>query len=208
MVRAGTLLELARSIAGPGEPMISATEYPDGPAVVVQTAERILFARVVPDRLRIGSAPGVAGIVAVTREDIDHAGERLFLLFDDETPLDLDDQRAVADLGRALREPWLEPLAFAEILVQRHWPAPGPREVITDPEAWAGSLSVGPPGPPPVQAPRFWDDERGDRWLAFYAARRDPTAPDPDTALDVTLWSVRVPPAGPVTWLRRPAAYA
>jgi hypothetical protein len=201
MITTGTLLELAGIVIRPDEAITSAKEFPDGPAVSVQTPERILLVQVVRDWLRIGSAPGVAGVVTVTREDVDHAGERVFLLLDDETPIDLDDPGAMAELGRALRFGGLDPLAYAEILVERHWPAPGPREVIVDPQAWA--LSVGRSGPP-VQAPRVWDDEQGDRWLAFYASRQDTDATGPD----VTLWSVRVPPDGQATWLRRPAAGA
>jgi hypothetical protein len=191
MVSTETLLELAGLVLPPDEEITWAKEFPGGPSVSVRTPSRILFVEVVRGWLRVSEAPGVAGIVTVTREDEDHSGsapQRVFLLLDDETPIDLDDPPAVAELGRALRHGGLDPLAYAEILVTRHWPAPGPREVITDPRD--------------RPSPRTWEDEQGDFWLSFYAARQDPDTTDPD----VTLWSVRVPLDGPVTWLRRPAA--
>ncbi|GIJ67880.1 hypothetical protein [Virgisporangium ochraceum] len=207
MVTTQDLIELVReAVLPPDEAVTWAKEFPDGPAVSVRTAERILFAQTTDD-WSVGRAPWVAAVVVVTREDEDTHGppsRRMFLLLDDGSPLDLDDPRQVAGLGRALRDDGLDPLAYAEILIERHWPGPGPRAVVTDPREWRAALPAGAPEPPPVQAPRVFDDEHGDRWVAFHAARQDPDAAGPE----VTLWSVRVPPTGPATWLRRPAAYS
>lgn len=207
MVTTEDLLNLVReTVLSPDEPVTWAKEFPDGPAVSVQTPRRVLFAQPVGDWL-VADAPFVAALVAVTREDEDTHGpppRRMFLVLADGTAVDLDDRREVAALGRALREAALDPLAYAQILVERHWPGPGPREVVTDPQAWRAALPVGASEPPPVAPLRQWDDDSGDRWVAFHAARQDPDATGPE----VTLWSVRVPPAGPATWLRRPAAHS
>lgn len=208
MVSTQTLMELVRgSVLDPDEPITWVKEFPDGPAVGVQTPERVLFAQV-DTGWRVLDTPGVAAVVVVRREDRDTGGpsaRRWFLLFDDdpfaERAVDLDDPRAVARFGRSLRDGALDPVAYAEILAERHWPGAGPRQVVTDPAAWLATLPADRPGPPPVRPPRTWDDEYGDRWLAFHAARQDPDADGPD----VVLWTVRVPPAGPATWLRRPA---
>lgn len=209
MVGTGVLMELVRgSVLGPDESITWAKEFPDGPSVGVHTPVRVLFAKTDPG-WRVLDTPGVAAVVVVRREDQDTGGppwQRTFLLFADdpfaERAVDLDDPRAVARLGRLLRDGALDPLAYAEILAERHWPGAGPRRVVTHPQEWRAALPADRPEPPPVRAPRTWDDEQGDRWLAFHAARQDPDEPDPD----VVLWTVRVPPAGPATWLRRPAA--
>lgn len=207
MATTADLIELVReAVLGPDETITWAKEFPDGPAVSVQTPERVLFVQTTDDWL-VGRADWVEAVVMITREDEDTHGpppRRVFLVLDDGSPLDLDDPRQVAVLGRAVREAGLDPLAYAEVLIERHWPGAGPRTVVTDPGAWRAALPAGAPEPPPVQAPRMWDDEQGDRWVAFHAARQDPDTTGPE----VTLWSVRVPPTGPATWLRRPAAYS
>jgi hypothetical protein len=204
MVTAETLIELVRgSVLRPDEPVTWAKEYPDGPAVSIETASRILIVRTADDWL-VNDAPWVAAVVVVTDETEDSHGpppERVFLLLDDDAVVDLDDGREVAAFGRVLRDAGLDPLAYAEILVRCQWPGPGRREVVTDPRAWRVSLPAGVSVPSSVEAVRTWDDEHGDRWLVFHAARTDVGA----TGVEVVVWSVRVPPTGPATWLRRPA---
>ena len=93
----------------------------------------------------------------------------------------------------------MDPVAYAEILVEYQWTANGVREVVTDPAAPWPDLPAGALDLPAVRPPKTWDDDHGDRWLAFAAVRRYPDAPD--QGVEVTLWSVRVPRDGPASWV-------
>jgi hypothetical protein len=200
MVTTATMIDLARRfVLRPDESVEWTKELSDGPAVVLQTPERMLFLRLVDDLWRIALLPWVSALVLVTREDLDHAApyQRLLVLPEAGEPIDLADPAQVAELGRRLRDGSLDPLAYAEILVECQWPAPGVRRVVADP----ANLPAGAPQPPGLRPVEMWDDPHGARWLAFCACREDPDTAG--SAAEVTLWSVRVPSDGPATWVRR-----
>jgi hypothetical protein len=204
MVTTATLIHLARRLAlRQDEPVEWAKEFPDGPAVFVQTPERSLFVRSVDGWLQVEQAPWVAAVVVITREDVEAVSsrQRVFLVPGAGEPIDLGEPAAVAELGRRLRDGSLGPEAYAELLVECQWPMPGLRRPVPDPDRPPADLPVGAGERAKLQPLRMWDDEHGDRWVAFCAVRRDPETVAP--GVEVTLWSVRVPPDGPATWVRR-----
>ena len=204
MLTTATLIHLARRfVLSEDEPVEWAKEFPDGPAVFVQTPGRSLFVRSVDDWLRVERASWVAAVVVITREDVDAVSshQRVFLLPEAGEPIDLGEPAAVAALGRRLRDGSLGAAAYAELLVECQWPMPGIRRLVPDPDRLPTDLPVRADDRNKLQPLRMWDDEHGDRWVAFCALRHDPETVEPGS--EVTLWSVRIPPDGPATWVRR-----
>jgi hypothetical protein len=210
MITADVLVDLARRfLLGDGETIEWMKDYPDGPALDIETADRSYSLRVARDWLRIGQAPWVAAVVVAHRDDVRSEGPRpqdVFLVPVDGTPLHLDDPGTAAVLGVRWRRGDVDAAAYAEVLVQCHWPGGWHRQVVLDPATWRSGYPAE-AALPAVEAPRTWHED-GDLRLSFFASREYAEVAGGRSVLDVAEWSVRVPADAPATWERRPVATA
>ena len=185
MTSNAAILDLVRRhVLWAGEEVEHVRDWPDGLALT--TSFRHLAGGPEPDAWAVGRAPWVLDVVVLTRDDLAVEGvpERYgFLLLADGTDVALHDPAAVTELGRRLLED-LDPLAYAEILVQFHPHSSAERGVETDRPPWSrrtpDGLTV------------------GFRSVARHRSARGATL------TDRTEWTVEVPVGGPARWSTRP----
>lgn len=177
-------------------------EWPGQGGVAVTTSQRY-FLLELDTRLLIGQAPGMAGVVVATRQDLELEGLPetfgLLVLVGGESVY-LNDPAAVAGLGRGL-ESGLDPVAFAQILVEWHPWTSAVRYVLAERDqlSRATGRSDLPRYEPPMVRPTGTGVE-----LSFFSAEQYPTALGGSRQLDVFEWTVTVPSGGPAQWNRRP----
>lgn len=199
MVTAQMLAEIVRPVvAAPGERVTSSREYPDGPAVDLEVADRSYSVRVRPDWL-VADQPWVDVVVMVRRDDLDHPPPPEFLLVPVDGPvLRLADEDVVAGLGTRVFDGSLAPEEYAQILVGCQWPVDGPKQVILDPDEWRADL---PPGVSVAAVGGLvsWLDE-GLMWLSFFASCAGPDTYRDPSPVEVHHWTVRIEPDDLATW--------
>jgi hypothetical protein len=210
VITADLLVDLARRfVLRPDETVEWRKDFPDGPAVDLETADRSFSVRVTRNWLRVQQAPWVEAVVVVRRDDQNFEGQPptdVILVPHDGAAVHLTDPDAVASLGTRLHRGDLDPAAYAEILVHCQWPGGWQKRLVLDPAAWRGEYPAEAPVPS-VAAPRAWQDN-GELFTSFFASRENAEVVGGRTVLDVTEWSVRVPRDAPATWELRPVATA
>lgn len=200
---------LRRFVLLDDETIVWSKEFPDGPAIDVETTDRFFSVKVVRDWLLVEQAPWVDAVVLASREDqqVEGAPPRyLFLVPRDGTPLRLDDPLAAAALGKRVYRGELEVTAYAELLVQCQWPGGWLRRLVLDPVAWRGEYPAE-ARLPPVEAVHTWHEE-ATLWIRFFASRENTRVVGGRSVLDVAAWSVRAPADEPATWEIRLVAEA
>jgi hypothetical protein len=210
MITTALLVELVRRfVLYQDEPIVWSRQFPDGPAVAVETTDRSFMVSVVRDWLLVEQAPWVAAVVVASRMDQVVEGAVLkfpFLVQSDGTAVDLDDARAVAALGMRLHRGDLDVAAYAELLVQCQWPGGWNARLVLDPVAWRGEYPAE-AKLPQVEGMRTWR-EAGSLWIRFFGSRENTVVVGGRSVLDVAAWSVRAPVGEPATWAIRPVAEA
>jgi len=193
---------LGRHVLWSDERIERTKEWPGHGGVAVTTDQRY-FVLELDRRLLIGQAPGIDGVVLVTREDLEVEGlpETFGLLaLAGGGSVYLNDPAAVAELGRRLAG-GLDPLAFAQVLVEWHPWTSAVRYVLAGRDQLA--RSSGRADLPVFEPPRIRPAEDG-VVLSFFSAYQYATALGGARQLDVFEWTVTVPAGESARWDRRP----
>jgi hypothetical protein len=205
MITAELLVDLARRFLLRDDEAIGwRKDFPDGPTVDIETADRSFSIRVVRGWLRIEQVPWVEAVVVAQRDDQDLEGpppNEVILVLGDGTAVHLNVPHAAAALATRLHRAELDAEAYAEVLVQCQWPGGWSKRLVLDPVRWRAEYPAEAPLPP-VAAPRTWPDD-GDLCLSFFASRESAEAVGGRSVLDVAEWSVRAPADAPATWQLR-----
>jgi hypothetical protein len=210
MITATLLVDLLRRfVLLDDEPIVWSKDWPDGPMVDLQTTDRYFTVQVEPDWLLVRQAPWAEAVVVATRKDVmvDGGGpRRTFLVQGDGAVIDLDDTRAVAELGMRLHRGELDVAAYAQVLVNCQWPGGWRKRHVLDPVAWRREY------PDEARLPQaeamLTSRADGTLHIRFYASRENALVVGGRPVLDVTAWTVRVRADEPATWEVRPVAEA
>jgi hypothetical protein len=210
VITTALLVDLVRRfVLHDDEPIVWSRQYPEAPAVALETTGRFFFVSVVRDWLLVERAPWVAAVVVAQRQDqvVEGGGPRhTFLVQRDGSAVPLDDAGAVAALGMRLDRGDLDVTAYAELLVQCQWPGGWNARLVLDPAAWRGAYPAE-AKLPQVEAVHTWR-EAGTLWVRFFASREHTVVVGGRSVLDVADWSLRAPAGEPATWVIRPVAEA
>jgi hypothetical protein len=183
-------------------------DFPDGPAVDLETSDRVFSVKVVRDWLRVDREPWVAGVVVASREDQEVEGppsRDVFLVLADGSAVHLTDQAAMAALGTRVGRGELDAVAYAELLVEGGWPGGWSKRVIVDPGAWRAGYPAE-AALPPVEPFAATPVESGGVRLAFFTSREQTRVVGGRAVVDVAQWSVLAPSDAPATWQRHAVA--
>lgn len=187
---------LKRHVLWDDEPVERLREWPDG--IAVTTPLRHLSAGSEPGDWTISRTDWVDDVVIATRDDliVDGAPERFgFLMLTDGTCVYVNDQDALAALGRRLGAD-LDPLAYAELLVQFHPYSSAHRSVLTEPIDGIDGVQVAPP------ELRQTPEGMTLRFTSSVQYRPPLSAP----LLDLMAWTVTIPHGEPARWDSHPIA--
>jgi len=193
-----TIVDLIkRHVLWDDEPVVRVRNWPDGLALTTDFRHFVAGSSARTDWL-VGAEDWVDDIVVATRDDLMLEGQRErfgFLLPADGGEIYLNDRAAVALLGRRLAD-GLDPVAYAEILVQFHPYSSAIRSVLIAPEQLRQFYRQ--QDLPVIETPAVRQEPDG-LHLTFVSSsqyRRPGGAP----LLDLTQWSVHVPTDGPAGW--------
>jgi hypothetical protein len=193
-----TIVELMkRHVLWDDEPVVRVRNWPDGLALTTEFRHFVAGSSAQADWL-IGAEDWVEDIVVATRDDLMLEGQRErfgFLLRADGSEVYLNDRAAVADLGRRLAD-GMDPVAYAEILVQLHPYSSAIRSVLVAPDQLRKIYRQ--QDLPIIETPAVRQSPDG-LHLTFVSSSRY-RRPGGAPLLDLTKWSVRVPADGPATW--------
>lgn len=172
-------------------------EWPDGLALT--TRLRHFVAGSEPDDWLVSREDWVDDVVIATRDDLIIEGqpERFgFLLLSGGGDVYLNDEAAVAELGRRLAD-GIDPVAYAEILVQLHPYSSAVRAVLTESDQLRRQF--GQDDLPDVEPPRTERTPEG-LALTFCSSCRYFRLIGGSPLLDLTEWTVTVPVGEPARW--------
>lgn len=186
---------LRRHVLWPGEGIESASD-----AVVATALRRFAVAAEREDWL-VGAETWVADVIVATRTDLLVHGqpERFgFLLLADGGEVYVNDADALAALGARLPD-GLDPVAYAELLVQFHPYSSAVRTVLVGADDLRQQHDrAGLPAVTPFRT----DATDGEVRLTFTSSIRY-RRPLIGTLVDLADWTVTVPAAGPARWMSR-----
>jgi hypothetical protein len=146
----------------------------------------------------VGNEQWVDDVVIATRDDLLVQGQPEqfgFLLLADGVEVYLNDQDAVAELGRRLAED-MEPTGYAQILVAFHPYSSAARAVLTEPDGLRRAFSQ--PDLPDVEPIRLRNSVDG--LTLTFASSVSYTRPGEAPLLDVLAWTVDVPAGERARW--------
>jgi hypothetical protein len=195
-----TILDLMkRYVLWQGEEVERVREWPDGLALA--TPFRHFAGGPEPESWSISREEWVKDVVVVTRDDliVEGQAERFgFLLLTVGGNVYVNDPAAVAELGRGLAD-GMDPLGYAEILVQFHPYSSAVRGVFTETDELRRRL--GRDEFPDVEPPRIQQTSGGVSVRFSSFARYRPIGGSP--LLDLTEWTVEVPTGEQARWQTR-----
>lgn len=189
-----------RHVLWDNEPVERVKEWPDGLALT--TPLRHFVAGSEPAEWLLSREDWVADVVIATRDDLVVEGtpERYgFLLLDGGGEVYLNDAAAVADLGRRLAE-GMDPIGYAQVLVQFHPYSSATRAVLTEPDEVRRRF--GDSALPEVDAPRVRQEPTG-LTFTFASSIRYARSVGGAPLLDLKSWTVEVPNGEPAHWESR-----
>jgi len=175
-------------------------EWPDGLALT--TRLRHFVAGSDPQDWLVSREEWVDDVVVATRDDLIIEGqeERFgFLLLADSGDVYVNDPAAVAELGRRLAD-GMDPVGYAEILVQFHPYSSAVRAVLTEPDELRSRF--GREDLPDVEPPRT-ERTPGGLTLTFSSSIRYARTIGGSPLLDLMEWTVKVPNGEPARWESR-----
>lgn len=202
MIDTVTMLDLLRThLLWEDETVGDVTEWPDGWRVRTSAREYTIGPET---EWRIVAEPWVEELLMAVREDIRIIGggarstDGLLRLTDGSTVY-LNDAAAVAELGRRLLD-GMDPVAYAEILVEFHpWTA-ARRAPLVDPQDLRRRYDR--QDLPLVAVPALVLTSGGAE-LVFSSYRQYALGLGGELLLDIVEWRVVVPADGPATWTNR-----
>lgn len=187
---------MSRYVLAPDEEIVRVRDWSDG--IAVTSARRHFVVGSESSEWAIGREPWVDDVVIATRDDVlvDGQQERYgFLIHADGRAIYLNDRVAVADLGGRCAA-GMDPIAFAEILVEFHPYSAAWRRVIVEPDGLQRTFAQR--DLPPVEPVRLLKSPLG-AVMTFSSFARHRRA-DGTAELDILRWTVEIPPEQPARW--------
>jgi hypothetical protein len=198
-----TIIELLqRYVVREGEQTVRVKHWPDG--IALTTELRHFVAGPEPADWSISAEPWADDVVIAIRDDIIIEGEPErfgFLLLAGGGDVYLNDAGAVAELGRRLAD-GMNPVGYAEILVGFHPYSSAKRAVVPEPDGLRSTFNR--PDLPEVAPLQMRNDSQGIA-LSFTSYARYSRTPAGAQLLDLTEWTVTVPPGEQARWESRRA---
>ena len=190
---------IRRHVLWEGEGVERVREWPDGLALT--TRFRHFVAGSEPEDWVVSREEWVDDVVIATRDDLIIHGqsERFgFLLLADGGDIYINDPAAVAELGRRLAD-GMDPVGYAQLLVQFHPYSSAVRAVVTEPDELRRRF--GREDLPDVEPPRT--RQTPDGLTLTFSSSTQHARPIVGSLLDLMEWTVTVPPGQPAQWESR-----
>jgi hypothetical protein len=196
-----TILDLLqRHVVRQGEETVRVKHWPDG--IALTTNRRHFVAGPEPADWSVSAEQWVDDVVIAIRDDIIIEGEPQrfgFLLLAGGGDVYLNDSAAVAELGRRLAD-GMNPLGYAEILVGFHPYSSAKRAVVLEADGLRRAFDrLDLPDVEPLQLQQDIDGVT----LTFSSYASYSRTPAGAPLLDLTEWTVAVPPGEPARWESR-----
>ncbi len=191
---------MQRHVLWDGEGVERVRNWPDG--VALTTPLRHFVAGSEPDRWLVSREEWVDDVVVSTRDDliIEGQAERFgFLLLTGGRDVYVNDPAATAELGGRLAD-GMDPVAYAQILVQFHPYSSAMRAVLTESDDLRRRF--GREDLPDVQPPRIGQTAEG-LTLTFSSSTQYVRMLGGAPLLDLTEWTVKVPTGEVAQWESR-----